>query len=183
MAMEKRRAKLIGRGRRRSLSLLAPLLALCAQAQADGGLLQLRQTAGRFVVTVFAAPNPPRAGPVDISVLAEDVTDGRAALDGEVIVRLWREGGITVVGQATRNVAKNKLLYSALMNLPEAGQWELEVTIKQGENKVSVLGRIWVAQPRPFLLSYWRSLSLPWIVVALFAINQWLKRRAASRRR
>jgi hypothetical protein len=165
----------------RILLLLASLLALCAQAQADGGLVQIHQTAGRFVVTVFAAPNPPRVGPVDISVLAQDRLDGRAALDGEVIVRLRSEGGITVVGRATRNVARNELLYSAIMNLPEAGQWELEVTIMQGESKASVLGRIMVAQPGPFLLSYWRSLSLPWIIVALFAMNRWLKRRSANR--
>jgi hypothetical protein len=166
-----------------SLFLLALLLALCAQAQADGGLVQLHQTAGQFVVTVFAAPNPPRVGPVDISVLAQDRADGRAAVDGEVIVRLRSESGMIVVGQATRNVAQNKLLHSVLMNLPEAGQWELEVTIKQGESQASVLGRIWVAQPGPFLLSYWRSLSMPWLVVTLFAMNQWLKRRAANRAR
>ena len=163
------------------LLLLALLLALCSQAQADGGFVQLHQTAGRFVVTVFAAPNPPRVGPVDISVLAQDRADGRPALDVEVVVRLRSEGGMTIVGQATRNMAQNKLLYSTLIDLPEAGQWEMEVTIKQGESLVSVLGRIWVAQPGPFLLSYWRSLSLPWIVVTLFALNQWLKRQAASR--
>jgi hypothetical protein len=165
----------------RSLSLLALLLALCSRARADGGLVQLYQTAGPFVVTVFAAPSPPRVGSVDISVLAQDRADGRPALDVEVVVRLRSEGGITIVGQATRNMAQNKLLYSTLMDLPEAGQWNLEVTIKQGESLVSVLGRIWVAQPGPLLLSYWRSLSLPWIVVILFALNQLLKRRAASR--
>jgi hypothetical protein len=179
--MKKRRAKLTGRYRRRSLSLLATLFALCAQAQADGGRLQLRQTAGRFVITVFAEPTPPRVGLIDISVLAQDRTDGRAALDEEVIVRLRKEGRMTVVGRATRNVEQNNLLYSALMNLPEAGWWELEVTIMQGDSKACVLGQMWVAQPRPFLLSYWRSLSLPWVVIALFAMNQWLKRRAANR--
>jgi hypothetical protein len=181
--MESHRAKSIARHLRRKVLLLAPLLALCSRAQADGGLVQLHQTAGRFVVTVFATPNPPRVGPVDISVLAQDRADGRPALDVEVVVRLRREGGMTVVGQATRNVAQNKLLYSTLIDLPEAGRWELEVTIKQWESKASVLGQIWVAQPRPFLLSYWRSLSLPWIIVTLFAMNQWLKRRAASRGR
>jgi hypothetical protein len=184
--MKRHRAKSIARYLRRNVLLLAPLLALCSRAHADGGLVQLHQTAGRFVVTVFAAPNPPRVGPVDISVLAQDRADGRPALDVEVVVRLRREGGMTVVGQATRKVAQNKLLYSTLIDLPEAGRWELEVTIKQGkqeESLVSVLGQIWVAQPRPFLLSYWRSLSLPWIVVTLFAMNQWLKRRAASRGR
>jgi hypothetical protein len=167
----------------RSLLMLALLLALCSRAQADGGLVQLHQTAGRFVVTVFAAPNPPRVGLVDISVLAQDRADGRAALDVEVVVRLRSEGGMTVVGQATRKAAQNNLIYSVLMNLPEAGQWDLEVTIKQGEGSTGVLGRMWVAQPAPFVVSYWRSLSLPWIVVALFALNQWLKRRAASRGR
>lgn len=168
---------------RRGLLLAVALSALNSRARADGGFVLLHQTDGPFVITVFAAPNPPRVGPVDISVLAQDREDGRAALDGEVIVRLRREGGMTVVGQATREAARNKLLYSALMNLPEAGKWELEVTIKQGRSMASVLGQVWVAQPRPFLLSYWRSLSLPWIVVTLFAMNQWLKRRAASRGR
>jgi hypothetical protein len=181
--MGKHRAKLIGRYWRHTLLLAPLLLAPCSRAQADGGFVQMRQTAGPFVVTVFTAPTPPRVGPVDISVLAQDRTDGRAALDGEVFVRLRSEGGMTVVGQAKRDVAQNKLLYSALMNLPEAGQWELEVTIKQGKRSASVLGQLSVAAPRPFLLSYWRSLSLPWGVITLFAMNQWLKRRAGSRGR
>ena len=58
---------------------------------------------------------------------------------------------MTVVGQATRDVAQNKLLYSVLMNLPEAGQWELEVTIKQGRSAASALGQLSVAAPRSFL--------------------------------
>ena len=89
-----------------------------------------------------------------------------------------------VAGQATWEAARNLPLYSALMNLPEAGRWELEVTIKQGEQRkiaARALGQMSVAAPTPFPLSYWRSLSLPWVVVALFAMNQWLKRRAANR--
>jgi hypothetical protein len=181
--IEKHRAKLIGRYRRRSLLMLAALLALCSRTQADGGLAQIHQTAGPFVVTVFVAPSPPRIGPVDISVLAQDRTGGQAALDLEVFVRLRREGGMTLVGRATQKVAQNKLPYSVLMSLPEAGQWELEVSIKQGRSTASVLGQLSVTAPRPFPLSYWRSLSLPWIVVTLFAMNQWLKRRVASRER
>ena len=179
----KYRSKLIARLWRRSLLLAVALSTLSLRAQADGGVVELHQVAGQFVVTVFATPNPPRAGLVDISVLAQDRADGRAALDGEVFVRLRKEGGMTVVGQATRDVARDKLLYSVLMNLPEAGRWELEVTIKRGESAASVFGQLLVAAPRPFLISYWRSLSLPWVVVTLFAISQWLKRRAPSRGR
>lgn len=182
--MENHRAKLTGRYWLHGLSLALALLALCARARADGGLVLLHQTDGPFVITVLAAPNPPRAGPVDISVLAEYRADGQAAIDVDVFVRLRSEDGMTVMARATRDVARNNLVYSALMNLPEAGQWELEVTIKQGkqgESAARAIGKMPVAAPRPFLLSYWRSLSLPWIVVALFAMNQWLKSRAANR--
>ena len=181
--VKKYRSKLIARLWRRSLLLAIALSIPGLRAQADGGGVELHQAAGPFVVTVFSTPNPPRVGLVDISVLAQARADGGAALDGEVFVRLRREGGMTVIGQATRDVARDKLLYSTLMNLPEPGRWELEVTIKRGESAASVFGQLSVAAPRPFLLSYWRSLSLPWIVISLFAMNQWLKRRHASRRK
>jgi hypothetical protein len=179
--MKNNRSKLIGRYWRHSLLFASLLLALYSRSQADGGGVALHQLAGPYVVTVFIAPATPRAGPVDVSVVARDRADGRAAIDVEVFVRLRREGGIAVVGHATRGVKQNELFYSVLMNLPEAGQWELEVTIKRGKSEASVFGQLSVAAPRPFLLSYWRSLSLPWVVITLFAMNQWLKGRAASR--
>jgi len=184
--MKKHRSKLIGRYRRHSLLLAPLLLALCSRAQADGGGVALHQVAGPFVVTVFIAPAAPRAGPIDVSVLAQDRANGQAALDVEVFVRLRSASGMIVAGQATREASRNNLLYSTPMNLPEAGRWELEVVIeqgRQGKSATSVLGQLSVAAPRPFLLSYWRILSLPWVIVILFAVNQWLKRRAASRGR
>jgi hypothetical protein len=181
--MEKQRSKLTARLWRCGLSLAVALSTPSLQARADGGLVQLHQTAGPFVVTVFAAPSPPRVGPVDVSVLAQYRADGRAALDVEVFVRLRSAGGAIVAGRATREASRNKLLYSASMNLHEAGRWEMEVTIKRGKSAASVFGQLSVAGPRPFMISYWRSLSLPWVLISLFAINQWLKRRAASRRK
>jgi hypothetical protein len=55
------------------------------------------------------------------------------------------------------------------------------LAIKREKETVSVLGQVSAAAPRPFLIWYWRSLSLPPVVIALFALNQWLKRRAARR--
>ncbi len=167
MTMKKQHFKVIAELWRRGLLLVAALLAFSSRAQADGGLVALHQEAGPFVVTVFAAPGPLRAGPVDISVLVQDRASGQPVLDG--------------VERATREVAQNKLLYSALINLPEAGQWELEVTITQGKETASILGQVSAAAPMPFLLSYWRSLLLPPIVIVMFALNQWLKRRSAHR--
>lgn len=180
MTMKKQHFKVIAELWRRGLLLVAALLAFSSQAEADGGFVELHQEVGPFVVTVFSAPGPLRAGPVDMSVLVQDRASGQPVLDGEVFVRLKSPGAITLVERATREVAQNKLLYSALMNLPEAGQWELEVTITQGKETASILGQVSAAAPSPFWLSYWRSLSLPPILIAVFALNQWLKRRALS---
>src|SRR5262245_62794947 len=57
--MKKHRSKLIVRLWRNGLLMAVALSALSLRAQADGGLVQLHQTAGSFVVTVFAAPSPP----------------------------------------------------------------------------------------------------------------------------
>lgn len=178
MTMKKQHSKVIAELWRHGLLLVAALLAFSSRAQADGGFVELHQEVEAFVVTVFAAPGPLRAGPVDISVLVQDRASGQPVLDGEVFVRLKRPGAITLIERATREVAQNKLLYSALMILPEAGQWDLEVTIKQGKETASILGQVSAAPPTPFLLSYWRSLLLPPIVIAVFALNQWLRRRA-----
>lgn len=167
---------------RRSLSLLFALFAMSAQAEADGGVVRIHQKAGPFIVTVFSAPSPLRAGPVDISVLVQRGEDGQPVLKGEVFVRLRSAGGISVTKRATRDAAQNKLLYSAVMNLPEPGEWELEITVEQDKGTASVLGHMTAAAPRPFLLSYWGSLSLPPVIVALFALNQALKRRAVRRK-
>jgi hypothetical protein len=177
--MKNQHFKVIAELWRHGLLLVAALLAFSTLAQADGGFVELHQEVGPFVVTVFTATGPLRAGPVDISVLVQDRANGQPVLDGEVFVRLKSPGGITLVERATREMAQNKLLYCALINLPETGQWELEVTIKQGKETVSLFGQVSAAAPTPFLLSYWRSLSLPPIVIALFALNQWLKRRSA----
>jgi hypothetical protein len=179
--MNKYRSKLTAQLWRSGLLLAVALSTLSVRAQADGGDVTLHQVAGPFIITVFTAPVAPRVGLAEISVLAQNRADGQAALDVEVFVRLRSVGGTVVTGRATREMSRNKLLYSALVNLPEAGLWELEVTIKRGMSEASVFGQLYVAAPRPFLLSYWRSLSLPWVVVTLFAMNQWLKGRAASR--
>ena len=62
------------RSRRRSSSLIA--LGLEAVVWADGGLLRARQEAGPFIVSIFTAPEPLRAGPVEVSVLVQSSGGG-----------------------------------------------------------------------------------------------------------
>jgi hypothetical protein len=166
---------------RRTLLVAVALVAQVVTTHAHGGRVQLHQAAGPFVVTVFTTPTPLQAGPVDVSVLVQDRGDGQPVLDGEVDVWLWREDGRTVGGRATRAVAQPQLLYSTVVHVPEAGQWALEVTVTQGQHSARVRGQVLAASPRPCVLAYWRSLSLPPVVATLFAVHQWLQRRAARR--
>ena len=91
--------------------------------------------------------------------------------------RRWEDRGRA--GDTRRGAEQAPLLYRGV--LLEAGQWVLEVTVTQGEDSASVRGQVSAASPRPFVLAYWRSLPLPPIITTLFAVHQWVKRRAARR--
>lgn len=160
---------------------MTALLALVPRAHADGGFVALHRTAGSFVVTVFTGDGPARVGPVDFSVLVQDHSN-HPVLDAELFVRLRSEDGKTIAGRATRELSQNKMLYSVIIELPEPGQWDLEVTVQKGQEATVFSGQVLAISARPFLLSYWRSLSLPPVVIILFALNQLLKRRNALRK-
>jgi hypothetical protein len=148
------------------------------QVLADGGIVQLQRLAGPLVITVFTAPAP--AGPVDISIMIQDRNNMHPVLDAEVIVILQRDGGETIEAAAKREQSKNKLLYTALMLVPKAGRWEIEVTVLRKSEETRIGGTMTVAPPHHFLLTHWWVLALPPVTIGLFVINQWLKRRLKS---
>src|SRR5437588_9252437 len=84
-------------------------------ARADGGTVCLSERAGGYQVTVFTAPTPFRAGPVDISVLVQDAAGGEPVADVSVEVALTPAGpGEEVLrSAATRAAATNKLFHAA----------------------------------------------------------------------
>src|SRR6516162_2912160 len=83
-------------------------------ARADGGAVRLRERAGGYQVTVFTAPTPFRAGPVDVSVLVLDAATGEYVPGARVTVRLTARGtGDVLECPATAAAATNKLLRAA----------------------------------------------------------------------
>ena len=151
-----------------------------SRAHADGGVVQFEKSAGPFVITVFTMPSPLRAGPVDISLMIQSRDSQQPVLDCQALVQLRKEGAMSIRSEATHEAAQNKLLYAALVEVPESGLWELEAEIKHGDVSINVAGEINVASSAPVLLVYWRSLALPPLFISLFAVNQWLKRRNAK---
>jgi hypothetical protein len=150
------------------------------RAHAHGAFAQFTKAAGPFVVTVFTTDSPLRAGPVDISLLIQSREDQQPVLDCVALLQLWKNDATSISSEATHQGAQNKLLYAAQVKLPEPGVWELEAVITHENDSVEVGGSITVVPSNPVFLAYWRSLTLPPLLITLFALNQWLKRRSLN---
>jgi hypothetical protein len=161
-----------------AIALITALLAAAA-ARGDGGMLRLEQAAGPFDISVFTAPTPLRVGQVDVSVMVLRQTDHAPVLDADVQLALHGPGG-DLTAAATAAAATNKLLYAALIDVPAPGRWRLSARVRSGESDVTVAGEVDVAPALAPAWAFWPYLMLPGVVIALFAVNQWLK---AGRRR
>jgi hypothetical protein len=162
---------------------------------ADGGTIIARQTINGLDLTVFAAPAPLRAGPVDVSVLLQDATTKKPVLDATVDVS-WSSvspaspdwmppccsmtpgpGGVP----ATRGHSQNKFLYSAIVPVRSAGNSEFVIRTKSTNGEATISCKIMAAPPRPPVTAYWPFLALPPFAVAAFTLHQSLTRRRPKR--
>jgi hypothetical protein len=150
-----------------ALILLAPALF------ADGGAVLSRQESGPFVITVFAAPVPLRAGPIDMSVMIQDRVALQPVLDAAVSIRV--EG--VAAAEASRSKAQNKLLYAASVTLPRAGEWKYAIAVRRSGVDAKIRGVLQAGPPAPPLASYAFYLALPPLFIAIFTLHQWLSSR------
>ena len=169
------------RAPRRGVHIAAVLavLTLPAATLADGGLVRVSQVAGPFTVSVFTSPTPLRVGPVDISVLVQDAANGDVLDDAAVTVTLRPRNGTAtpVSAAATRAQATNKLLYAALLPLPAAGAWEIEVAVTWRGASATLPFAVDADPPLPPWRAYWPYLTLPLAGIAVYALHQWLTLR------
>jgi hypothetical protein len=136
-----------------------------------------------FIITLFSTEMPLRPGPADLSVLLEKTEGHLPILDGHVFIELEHEGGTIIHAEATRSQARNKLLYCSMINFPLAGRWKMRVHAIHGNNAAEVLSDLVVAAPQPVLLSYWKLIAAPLLIIILFIMNQWLRRGRSTRKR
>lgn len=151
----------------------------CASARGDGGAVRLVERQGRYEVAVFTAPTPFRAGPVDLSVLVQDVATGEPVRDARVAVTLSPRGrpGGALRHAATTEAATNKLLRAAQFELPEPGWWEVDVDIEGGMGTARVRFALEAGAPTPHWPALWPWIAWPALAIALFGIHQVLVRR------
>ncbi|HEY1216663.1 MAG TPA: FixH family protein, partial [Bryobacteraceae bacterium] len=144
---------------------------------ADGGTLQFRKQAGPFIVTVFTAPVPLRAGVADISVMVQDGQDNSPVLDANVSIQLSKTDEQTIDAKATTSQAKNKLLYASAVEFPNPGRWRLGVRVGRGGTGGEAAGEISVLPEEAPVIAYWLYFAMVPLGVTLFALNQWLKQK------
>jgi hypothetical protein len=164
----------------RALRAVGALAVLATPLFADGGAVLSRQESGPFVITVFAAPVPLRAGPIDLSVLVQTRDALDPVLDADVSIRL--DGASEMLAAASRSKAQNKLLYAAALHLPQPGEWKYTVSVRSVKGEAAISGGFQAGQPAPPLASYRFYLALPLVLIAIFVLHQWLSRRSAPGR-
>ncbi|SRR6266851_5068169 len=150
--------------------------------RADGGTIRLSEKRDGFLITVFTAPAPFRAGPVDISMLVQDASTEELVPQAQVTVRMTKPGQLALEHPATREAATNKLLYAAQFELPEPGRWQLEVEVEAVHRLAVIRGELEAAAPLPRWRELWPWIGWPALAIALFGIHQVLARRRWSAR-
>ena len=158
------------------LLILMFLPSLVPIARADGGVVMCQRTSAPFSITLFSEEMPLRPGPADFSVLLEQPDGHSPILDAQVFITLQHENGTIIRSEATRNQARNKLLYCSLITLPKSGHWKMMLHVTRGREKADMLHHLIVAAPPSVLLSNWKLISLPPVIIMLFIVNQWLNR-------
>jgi hypothetical protein len=150
----------------------------CAPASADGGSMRMTGEVEGYQISVFTAPVPFRAGPVDVSVLVQDSRTGEPMPQARVSVRMTKPGQPAIEQPATSEAASNKLFRAAQFELPDAGRWEMRVQV-QGPHGLAVIGGdVEAAEHLPRWREVWPWFGWPALAVALFSIHQVLVRRS-----
>jgi hypothetical protein len=162
---------------------IAVWLCCCPAARGDGGTVHFRGKAGEYAVTVFTAPTPLRAGPVDISVLVQDAAGKEPVPQARVNVAVAPRGrsGAAIERAATAEAATNKLLRSAVFELPGPGWWDVEVSIGEASERAQVRFPLEALEAAPTWLGQVWWLAWPVLAVAFYAIHQCLVARAGGR--
>lgn len=167
----------------------AAVAAVATNCQADGGRVVHIEKLDDVTITVFASPNPLTAGPVDVSFLVQDAESLQTISDAsisilcqQVAARERIEKSPSAAAAASRELATNKLLQSAIVDLPNSGEWH--VTVKVTIDKRNAEFSLALSVADASAANEWCTAIVPPIAgIALFAIHRQLKRAQRTRRK
>ncbi len=107
---------------------------LTSASDDDDQALLFQSSSGQFAVAVLAPAGDLAAGASPFSVLVQDRNTREVMLDAEVELSAYPAAGQSAppaTAQATREDSENKLLQTAELSLPAAGDWTLRVVVRR----------------------------------------------------
>lgn len=133
------------------------------------GELCVHTQVGRLAVAVFSEPTPLQVGPARISVLVQQSKTQQPVLDATVSVVLQERGSRRPpsMAAATRQASTNKLLYTALVDIPAPSRWELQIDVQSQDASAHATCRMSASLPKPGLLALWQYVLLLPVVIGL----------------
>jgi hypothetical protein len=167
------------------------LLALSRMAWADGGAIQFQGDAGAFRVTVFTQPPILRAGFVDVTLLLQDRSNLNPLLDAKMTFDLTAQESSNVpqtewmppACAMTKTVdlsnvparlghGENRLLYGAVVQIPNSGHWQLKAHIQRDTERAELETLLDVKPALLPPLAYWHLFLLPPLGILGFVLHQ-----------
>jgi cytochrome c oxidase assembly factor CtaG len=144
----------------------------------DDPALRLSQTAGPFVVSIFALPGDLDTGHSEFNILVQDRDTLQVAQDATVTLQAKRDGTSqsTAVAHASTDDSENKLLQNADLELPAAGDWTLNVRITQNDATAEATLPLRVVTPERGIAFHWPYAALG-IFAATLLFSYWLRHR------
>jgi hypothetical protein len=169
------------------------LLATTEIGLAHGGAVQFQATAPPFVVMVFTDPPQCRAGQVDLSASVQE--ENSPVLDAQVTISLfplnpaqasptaaWLPPACVTSAPANlQNIplriadGANRLFYSALIQIPYDGRWQLQMSVRRGGNHAEIQGILDVDRPLPPCTAYWQWFLFPFFAIGGFVLHQHIR--------
>lgn len=148
----------------------------------DDQVLRLHEQSGAFAVSVFAPAGGLETGPSDFSVLVQDRSTQDVLLDSTVSLRAQQtnSSNSTKIVRAT-DESENKLLQTASLNFPAAGDWTLAIEVARAGQRAEFSLPLRVTRPEA-------GFAMPWSYVVLIAFSAllfltWVRRRLIARPR
>ena len=158
------------------LGLVLALLVAVRPAWADGPHIAFHGTNGAYTVTLFTAPDPLVAGPVELNLLVQRATDGTLVTVAKTDGELTLAGHMPVRFRLAPGGAANGDLPGARVLLPDAGVYELEIDIRAVSSvPVHFAGAVPVEPNRGKRNAVVWAVILPGLLIFLFLINQYAK--------
>ncbi len=141
-------------------------LASSSSGDDDDQVLRLSQQSGPYAVSVFAPAGDLKTGQSDFSVLVQDRDSQEVLRDAAVALRAQQVGNPLKAQwtRATSEDSENKLLQSATVNLPDSGDWVLDVEIQHGGRQADFSLPVRVVKPAS-------GMSFPWPYILLLGFS------------